>query len=100
MGGEIGRAELRVVLEIDTGDRDGNLSLLGQLREHRADLDTEVRELDFLEGNYRCRVLGRSSWDGKLLTQEDRHDEARAWFYDNLVAFRRGVDRVAQLVST
>lgn len=99
VSGEIGTGELRVVLEIDTGDREQNLALLGRLRDHRTVMEAEAGELDFLEGNFRCRVLGRRAWEGKLLTQEDRHDEARAWFYDNLISFCRAVERVAPLVA-
>jgi hypothetical protein len=98
VSGEIGTGELRVVLDIDTGDREQNLALLGRLRDHRTVMEAEADELDYFEGNFRCRVFGRHAWDGKLLTQEDRHEEARAWFYDNLVPFCRAVEKVAPLV--
>lgn len=99
LAGEIGSGEIRVLLDIDTGDRDQNLALLSTLQQHRAPIEAEVGELDFLEGNVRCKVMKRRAWDGKLLTQPDRHEEARGWFHDNLLAFRRGLEAVAPLIG-
>ena len=87
----IGSGELRVELEIDTGDRERNLSVFEQLRQRRSVLESETGELDFLEGGYRSKIVKRLPWNGKLLTQPDRQDEARDWFYENLGALRRGI---------
>ncbi len=97
--GEVGSGELRVHLEIDTGDRERNLALLEQLGLHRAMIEAETGELDFLEGNYRCKIVKRLPWEGKLLTQPARQDKAREWFYENLTAFRRGVETVAPAIG-
>jgi hypothetical protein len=99
ISGEIGSGELRAVLEIDTGDREGNLALLEQLRRHRAPIESEVGELDFREGKHRCRIVRCLPWNGKLLTQPDRHDEARDWFHDNLWSMRRGLEAVAGVLA-
>jgi hypothetical protein len=93
--GEIGAGELRVNLEIGSGDRDRNLALLERLRDHRAVIEAETGELDFLVGRVRCKLVRRFAWEGQLLTQPDRHDEAREWFYENLATLRRGLDAVA-----
>ncbi len=89
IAGEIGAGELRVTLDIDTGDRDRNLVLLGELQRHRAVIEPEAGELDFLEGNFGCKLARREPWEGKLLTQAERHEEARAWFYTNMRGLRR-----------
>ena len=99
IAGEIGSAELRVTLDIDTGDRQRNLALLGELQRHRAVIEPEAGELDFLEGNIRCKLARRHPWPGKLLTQADRHEEARTWFYENMRGLRRGLEAVAPLIS-
>ena len=100
ISGEIGSGELRVTLDIDTPERERNLALLGQLQEHRGMIEAECGELEFLEGNVRSRVVMRKPWDGKLLEQPDRHDEARTWFHENMLAMRRGVDAVAPLINS
>ncbi|MFN8185822.1 MAG: DUF4268 domain-containing protein [Gaiellales bacterium] len=89
---EIGSGELRVHLEIDTGDRERNLHVLQRLRDDRATIEAAVGELEYLEGNYRCKIVKRLPWPGKLLTEPDRYDEAREWFYENLGSLRRGVE--------
>lgn len=93
--GEIGAGELRAVLDVETGDRQRNLELLKKLETHRAMFEAELGQLDFLEGSHRCRVVKRLPWEGKLLTQPQRHDEARAWFDESMRAFRRVLERVA-----
>lgn len=98
ISGEIGSGELRAVLEIDTGDREGNLALLEQLRRHRAAIESEVGEVDFREGKYRCRIVCCLPWNGKLLTQPDRQDEARDWFHDHLLRMRRGLEVAAAVL--
>jgi hypothetical protein len=92
--GEIGAGELRACLEMNANDRTANVALLGRLADHRTALEEELGELDFLEGKLRCKIVKREPWEGRLLTQPARHDEARAWFYDNLCALRRVVDVV------
>lgn len=97
LAGEIGAGEIRVVLDIDTGTREQNLALLNDLRSRRSAIEAEAGELDFSEGNVRCKVIRRLPWDGKLLTQPDRHEEARDWLYENMLGLRRGLDAVAPL---
>jgi hypothetical protein len=97
--GEIGAGELRVNLEIGSDDRDRNLALLERLRDHRAVIEAETGELDFLVGRVRCKVVRRFLWEGQLLTQPDRHDEAREWFYENPAALHRGVRAATPLVA-
>jgi hypothetical protein len=87
----IGSSELRVEVEIDTGNRERNLAVFKDLREHRSVIESEAGELEFLEGSFRCKIVKRLPWKGKLLTQPDRQDEAREWFYENLSALRRGI---------
>lgn len=99
IAGEIGLEELRVTLDIDLGDRERNLALLGELQHRRAIIETEAGELDFLEGNVRCKLARRQPWPGKLLTQADRHEEARTWFYENMRGLRRGLEAVEPLLS-
>lgn len=41
----------------------------------------------------------RLPWDGELLTQPERHDEARSWFHDNMLGFRRGLEAAAPLIA-
>jgi hypothetical protein len=98
--GEIGAGELRAVLDIETGDRQRNLELLQQLETHRTMFEAELGPLDFVEGNHRCRIVKRLTWEGKLLTQPQRHDEARVWFDDSLRAFRRTLDSVASSLAS
>lgn len=97
LAGEIGAGEIRVVLDIDTGTREQNLALLNALRSRRSAIEAEAGELDFSEGNVRCKVIRRLPWDGKLLTQPDRHEEARNWLCENMLGLRRGLDAVAPL---
>jgi hypothetical protein len=99
LAGEIGSGEVRVLLDIDLGDRSRNLALLGELEHHRSLIETEIGELDFLEGKVRSKIVHRQAWEGKLLTQAGRHDEARAWFYSNMRGLRRGLESVAPLIS-
>jgi hypothetical protein len=98
--GEIGAGEIRGVVDIETGDRDRNLELLAQMEMHRSVLEAELGPLDFLEGNHRCRIVKRLPWEGKLLTQPERHDEARAWFDETLRAFRGALETVAPNLRT
>lgn len=100
IAGEIGSEELRVTLDIDTGDRQRNLALLGELQHHRAVIEPEAGELDFLEGNMRCKLARRQPWPDKLLTQADRHEEARTWFYENMRGLRRGLESAEPLISS
>lgn len=72
LAAEIGAGELRVVLDIDTGVRESNLALLGEIAENRSALEAIAGELEFLEGVQRCRIVKRRAWEGKLLTQPDR----------------------------
>ena len=99
LAAEIGSGEIRVLLDIDTGERERNLALLDKLRQQRGMIEAETGELAFLEGNVRCKVMRRRPCDGKLLTQPDRHEEARTWYCENLLAFRRGLDAVAPLIG-
>jgi hypothetical protein len=80
------------------GDRTLNLEVLEALRVRREAIEAETGELDFLEGNFRCKIVKRLPWEGSLLTQPERQDEARDWFYENIGALRRGVK--AALVDT
>jgi hypothetical protein len=100
LAAEIGAGELRVVLDIDTGDRDRNRAILRQITDQRAMLESEIGELDFLEGKRRCRIVKRRAWEGKLLTQPSLHDEAREWFLQNLDDFRRGAEAVARVTDS
>lgn len=100
MAAEIGSGELRVHLELDTGDRDTNLAMLEQLRERRNELESVVGPLDFLEGNFRCKIVRREPRQGTLLTQPEAHDSARAWFHDHLLAFHAAVEKVAPLIGS
>jgi hypothetical protein len=100
ISGEIGAGELRVSFEVDTGDRERNLALLEELSRHRAILEADIGELDFLEGSHRCKIVKRLPWAGKLLTQPERHDEARGWFFENMLAVRHAMEGIAPSLST
>lgn len=77
-----------------------DLELKRELESNRVAMGAEVGELDLLEGNHRWRIAKRLPWEGKLLTQPQRHDEARAWFSENLCEMRRGLEMVAPLISS
>jgi hypothetical protein len=98
--GEIGAGELRACLEMNANDRTANVLLLGRLADHRAALEEELGELDFLEGKLRCKIVKREPWEGRLLTQPARHDEARAWFDENLSGLRRSVEAIAPKITS
>lgn len=82
--GVIGSGELRVRIEINSGDRQDNLELLSRLLEQRAAFDRQLDDVDFAEGSHRCHVVVREPWPGRLLAEPERHDEARAWFETKL----------------
>lgn len=94
--GEIGAGELRVLFEIDTGHRDGNLNLLAELEARRDALEDALGPLEFNPGTHRSKILRRYAWQGKLIDQPDRHDEARAWFGQTIKDFRRAFESVAE----
>ncbi len=96
---EIGAGALRVVLEIDLNERERNLSVLEQFRQHRGPLEAEAGAVDFDEGKVRCKIVRAIPWEGRLLTQPERHDEARTWFYETMQSFRRGLEAVAPLID-
>jgi hypothetical protein len=80
---------------MNANDRAANVALLGRFADHRAALEEELGELDFLEGKLRCKIVKRQPWEGRLLTQPARHDEARTWFYENLCELRRSLEVIA-----
>ena len=43
--------------------------------------------------------MHRRPWPGKLLDQLERHEEARAWFHDMLLAFVQAFEQIAPAVS-
>jgi len=92
--GEIGSGELRG-LEISTGDREENLRLLALLEARRDDLERVLGSLEFKSGTHRCRIVRRYAWEGKLIDQLDRHDEARTWFKQTIIVFRHAFEAVA-----
>jgi len=96
---EIGAGELRVILEIDTGDRKRNLEWFNKIEPHQQTIEAAIGELDVREGTQRMKIMKRLPWDGKLLTQPERHDEARAWFYENLTGLQRALQQIAPSVS-
>ena len=55
IAGEIGSGELRVTLDIDLGDRERNLALLGELQHHRVLIETEPDELNRVHKFDSCR---------------------------------------------
>jgi hypothetical protein len=59
-------------------------------------IERETGELDFFERKLRCKLVRRQPWEGKLLTQAERHEEARAWFYANMRGLRRGLEVAAR----
>lgn len=87
ISGEIGAGELRIRVEIDSGDRAENLKILGELEAHRAALEARLGELDFNSGVQRCAIFRRRPWTGKLIDQPERYDEAREWFRASLLEF-------------
>ena len=93
--GEIGAGELRGVLELSTGDREENLNLLAQLEAQRDALEEVLGPLEFNPGTHRCKILRRYTWQGRLIDQLDRHDEARAWFRQTINDFRSAFEAVA-----
>ena len=88
ISGEIGAEELLVTLDIDLGDRERNLAVLAQLQQYRAVIEADAGEVGFDEGKFRCRVVRSVPWEGTLLTQPERHDEARSWLHDNMLGLR------------
>ena len=99
ISGEIGAEELLVTLDIDLGDRERNLAVLAQLQQYRAVIEADAGEVGFDEGKFRCRVVRSVPWEGTLLTQPERHDEARSWLHDNMLGLRRGLEAVAPLIA-
>lgn len=100
IAGEIRPDALWARVDITTLDRQRNLDLLEELRRHRAVLEEEVSGLEFEEyGKQSCVVVRREPWEGRLLTQPERHEEARAWFYANMLGLRRGLEAVVPLIS-
>lgn len=98
--GEIGSRELRGVLEISTGDRDENLALLAQLEAHQEVLEQALGTLSFNQGTHRCKIMRTRPWDGRLIDQPDRYDEARTWFGDTIKEFRKASEAVADRLAT
>lgn len=92
--GEIGSGELRIKLEIDTGDRDENLRILHELEAHRPTLEPRLGALDFNPGVQRCAIFRRQAWTGKLIDQPERYDEAREWFRTSLLEFRAAFEEL------
>jgi hypothetical protein len=39
-------------------------------------------------------------WPGKLLTEPERQEDARAWFYENMRGLRRGLEAVLPHLSS
>lgn len=95
LSGEIGSDELRIRLEIDTGDREQNLRILHELKKHQATLEARLGELDFNPGVQHCAVFQRKPWNGKLIDQPERHDEAREWFRTSLLQFREAFEQIS-----
>ncbi|MBM2822710.1 MAG: hypothetical protein HW413_1456 [Thermoleophilia bacterium] len=82
------------MLEISTGDREENLRLLALLETKRDDLERVLGSLEFNPGTHRCKILRRYAWQGKLIDQLDRHDEARTWFRQTIIEFRNALEAV------
>lgn len=61
-----------------------------------ARLDPGLEPVEFVAGEKSSRILRRRELPGKLLEQpEEVHDEARQWFQQSLLDFRRAFEGIA-----
>lgn len=96
--GELGADDLRVMLDIDTGSLEGNVAMLDRLRAHEPDLRRLLGDVSFERAQVRTRVVQRLT-ERQVIADPDRHDLARAWFRERLLAAHAAWSSLAPLLD-